>query len=123
MLSGSVVKNPPANAGDLSSIPGSGRSPEEKWQPTPVFLPEKFHGQRSLASYSPYGHSESDTTEHACNVLFKFTKQRPTRGLSEFFFPLSFLSSFKSVSLARALCLVLLDSGNTDGPGQQVSAS
>ena len=26
-----------------------------KWQPTPVFLPGEFHGQRSLASYSPWG--------------------------------------------------------------------
>ena len=26
-----------------------------KWQPAPVFLPEKFHGQRSLARYSPWG--------------------------------------------------------------------
>ena len=26
-----------------------------KWQPTPVFLPGKFHGQRSLVSYSPWG--------------------------------------------------------------------
>ena len=34
-----------------------------KWQPTPVFLPEEFHGQRSLAGYSPQGHKESDTTE------------------------------------------------------------
>ena len=36
-----VVKNPPANAGDTgdaASIPGSGRSPGGKWQPTPVFL-------------------------------------------------------------------------------------
>ena len=33
------------------------------WQPTPVFLPEKFHGQRSLAGYSPEGRKESDTTE------------------------------------------------------------
>ena len=32
-----------------------------KWQPTPVFLPEEFHGQRSLAGYSPRGHKESDT--------------------------------------------------------------
>ena len=36
-----------------------------KWQPTPVFLPEKFHGQRSLAGYSPWGHKDSDTTECA----------------------------------------------------------
>ena len=35
-----------------------------KWQPTPVFLPGKFHGQRSLAGYSPWGHKESDMTEH-----------------------------------------------------------
>ena len=32
-----------------------------KWQPIPVFLPEEFHGQRSLASYSSWGHKESDT--------------------------------------------------------------
>ena len=35
-----------------------------KWQHTPVFLPGKFHGQRSLASFSLRGHNESDTTEH-----------------------------------------------------------
>ena len=33
-----------------------------KWQPTPVFLPGKSHGQRSLAGYSPPS-KESDTTE------------------------------------------------------------
>ena len=37
-------------------IPGSGRAPwRRQWQPTPAFLPEKFHGQRSLAGYSPWG--------------------------------------------------------------------
>ena len=35
-----------------------------KWQPTPVFLPGKFHGQRSLAGYSPWGRKESDTIVH-----------------------------------------------------------
>ena len=34
-----------------------------KWQPTPVFLPGKSHGQRSLLGYSPCGHKELDTTE------------------------------------------------------------
>ena len=34
-----------------------------EWQPTPVFLPGEFHGQRSLAAYSPWGHKELDTTE------------------------------------------------------------
>ena len=34
-----------------------------EWLLTPVFLPGKFHSQRSLAGYSPQGHKESDTTE------------------------------------------------------------
>ena len=34
-----------------------------KWQPTPVLLPGKFHGQRSLMGRSPQGLKESDTTE------------------------------------------------------------
>ena len=38
---------------------------ERKWQPTPVFLPWKFHGQRSLVSYSPWGWKELDRTEHS----------------------------------------------------------
>ena len=38
---GSVVKNPPANAGDTDLVPGSGRLPRRrKWQPTPGLLPE-----------------------------------------------------------------------------------
>ena len=54
-LGGSVVKNSPANAGDVGLIPESGRSPGEgNGNPlTPVFLPEESHGQRSLAGYSP----------------------------------------------------------------------
>ena len=51
------VKNPPAMQkiqADAGWIPGFGRSPEERpWQPTPVFLPGEFHGQRSLVGYSP----------------------------------------------------------------------
>ena len=31
-----------------------------KWQPTPAFLPGEFHGQRSLAGYSPWNSKESD---------------------------------------------------------------
>ena len=34
-----------------------------KWQPTPVFLPGEFHGQWSLAGYSPWGCKEMDITE------------------------------------------------------------
>ena len=34
-----------------------------KWHPTPVFLPGKSHGRRSLLGYSPWGRKELDTTE------------------------------------------------------------
>ena len=34
-----------------------------KWQPTPVLLPGKSHGQRSLGGCSPWGHKELDTTK------------------------------------------------------------
>ena len=58
-----VVKNPPANAGDVRDtglIPGLGNSPwRRKRQPTPVFLPEESHGQRSLVGYSSWGHKEA----------------------------------------------------------------
>ena len=46
--------------------PWVGKTPwSRKWQPDPVFLPGKFHGQRSLVGYSPWGRKESDTTECA----------------------------------------------------------
>ena len=64
---GSVVKNLPASAGhtrDKDSVPGSGRPPwRRKWQPTPVLLPGKSHGQRSLVGYSSWGHRDSDGTK------------------------------------------------------------
>ena len=53
------------DTGDSGSIPGSGKiSWSKEWQPTSVFLPGKFHGQRSLEGYSPKGCKESDTAEH-----------------------------------------------------------
>ena len=52
------------NAGDGSSNPRLGRFPwRRKWQPTPLFLPGEFHGQRSLAGHSSWGPKESDTTK------------------------------------------------------------
>ena len=69
-LGDSVVENLPADAGDPGDaglMPGSGRSPGGGcWQPNPVFLPREPHGQTSLVGYSPWGHKESDTTEHTC---------------------------------------------------------
>ena len=59
---GSVVKNPPANAGDTGLIPGVGKIPwRREWQPTSVFLPGEFPGQRSLVGYSPKGSQKSQT--------------------------------------------------------------
>ena len=53
---GSVVKNPPASAGDARDlILQSIRFPwSRKWQPTPIFLSGKSHGQRILVGYSPW---------------------------------------------------------------------
>ena len=46
--------------------PSLGKIPwSRKWQPTPVFLPGKFLGQRSLVGYSPQDRKELDMTEHA----------------------------------------------------------
>ena len=48
--------------------------PLKEMQPTPVFLPGKSHGERSLAGYGPWGSKESDVTEqlstHTCNYRF-----------------------------------------------------
>ena len=63
-LSSSDGKESACNGRDLGSTPGSGRLPwRREWLPTPVFLPEEFHGQRSLAGYSPWGCREWDKTE------------------------------------------------------------
>ena len=60
---GSVVKNLPANTGDIkdtSSIPESGKMPwRRKWQPTPVFLPGEFYRQRNLKGYIVHRVAES----------------------------------------------------------------
>ena len=61
-----MVKNPPAYTGHIEMlVPSLGQeSPlEEDTEPTPVFLPEVSHGQRSLVDYSPESCKESDTTE------------------------------------------------------------
>ena len=44
-----------------------------KWQPTPVLLPGKPHGRKSLVGYNPWGHKESDTTEQ---LHFHFRRRR-----------------------------------------------
>ena len=65
-----VVKNPSAgDARKTGSIPRLGRSSGVgKLHPIPVFLPGKFHGRRSVVSYSLWHHEESDTTEQSTHV-------------------------------------------------------
>ena len=59
------IKNPPANVGDIKR-PGfhpwvEKNSWKRKWQPTPVFLPGKTHGQGSLVGYIVHGAAKSQT--------------------------------------------------------------
>ena len=48
----------------------------KEWQPTPIFLPGEFHGQRNLVDYSPWGRKESETTEWLIHThtFFAFKK-------------------------------------------------
>ena len=62
-----MVKNLPALAGiigDMDSIPESARFLWWRaWQPSPIFLPGKFHGQKDQEGCSRWGYKESDTVE------------------------------------------------------------
>ena len=72
---GSVIKYPPVNARDTGGWfnPWVGKIPwRRKWQPISVFMPGKSHGQRSLASYGPWGHRESDMTEYNTQYIFAY---------------------------------------------------
>ena len=60
---GSAGKNTPAVQETWVQSLGWEDPPERDWQPTPVFWPGEFHGQRRLVGYWPWGHKESDTTE------------------------------------------------------------
>ena len=71
------VKNLPANAGDCKRRgfdPWVGNiSWSRKWQPTLVLLPGKFHGQRWLVGYSPWGRTESNMTQHTVHICDFYT--------------------------------------------------
>ena len=56
--------------------PWVGKIPwRREWQPTPVFLPGKSHGQKSLAGYSPWGRKELDMTEHEASLPYNLVRQ------------------------------------------------
>ena len=72
-----IVKNPPTNAGDLRNW-GWEDTLEAAWQPTPVYLPGKNHGQKSLAGYSPWGQKKVDATERLAAAAAKSLQSCPT---------------------------------------------
>ena len=68
LLVAQMVKNPPAmQETQVWSLHQN--DPLEKGTPTtPVFLPGEFHGQGSLAGYSPWAHKELATTEEVTYI-------------------------------------------------------
>ena len=78
-----------------------------KWQTTPVLLPGKSHGQRSLVGCSPWGHKESDTTEwlscwSSCNSHLKL-RAHARREDSTVIFQLSTYSENECISGGRVI--------------------
>jgi len=73
---GGVLKNPPATAGDTRMWVQSLRQEDpwnRKWQPNPVFLPRKSHGERSLVSWSMESQRVRHDSNWACslyNIMF-----------------------------------------------------
>ena len=70
-----------------------------KWQPTPVFLPGEFHGQRNLAGNSPWGHKGSDMTEWLTFSLFTFNSDWMTTNLRH-------LKLLNSITYLRSWCIL-----------------
>ena len=58
----SVIKNPPANAGDVGLIPGLGDGLDEEMATHSSVLAWEISLQGTLVGYSPWGHKELDTT-------------------------------------------------------------
>ena len=100
-----VVKNSPAKAEDLRDvglIPGK-ISWRTEWQPTPVFLPGKSHGQRNLAGYSPQGSKESNMTEAAWHTRMQRNKKPGDRCDQENYFSLSSIKFISELNVAYRL--------------------
>ena len=68
-----VVKKPTAIVGVVGSVLIRMIPWRRKWQSTPVFLPRKSHGQRSLPDCSPWDGKESDTTEQLSRCVHAYT--------------------------------------------------
>ena len=108
-----VVKNLPANAGDIKRCgfnPWMGNIPwRRKWQPTPVFLPRKSHGQRSLEGSSPWGHRKSPSKRFSFRPEGGQIEQTNLRILSKSEYQISnewFALSYKQIAnIAREIVI------------------
>ena len=73
-----MVENPPAV--QETWVPSLGwEDPLGKGTATPIFLSGEFHGQRSLAGYSPWGRKESDMTEQLSLHFFNLVSDWNSR--------------------------------------------
>ena len=80
---GSVVENPPANSGDLASVPGSGRSPEGHGDPLQYSGLGELHRQTSLVGYRPRDCREPGGTEPLALCLSHTSLPRARLGASQ----------------------------------------
>ena len=127
VLHSSDGKESARNAGDpalsCGSDPWIRKIPWKRaWQPTPVFLPGEFHGQRSLAGYGPQGCKEPNTTKGLVPTLWVnrtnlkcqpngITKHQRTQWLN---FLICFLSfEHESINIYQATQHVLGSKGDT----------
>ena len=74
-----LVKNPPAMRETCVWSLGGKIPWRREWLPTTVFFPGEFHGQSSLAGYSPWDNKELDTTEQL-SIKKKMMTQRDGMG-------------------------------------------
>ena len=99
--------------------------PGRKWQPTPVFLPGKFHGQRCLVGYSPWGRKETRLRAHTQTHTHKLCLRaicslRPPECWSS----LENLKADRHLrSASHWLCRTGLGSGEEKGPSDLCSGT
>ena len=118
-----MVENLPANAGEVSSIPGPGKSPEGgQGNRLQYSCLENPHGQRSLEGYSPWGHKAAGydgATEHACTHLCTRHRGEHIRGATE-----PGRESLGRTGLSRKTESVVQRPGGRDGPpGNRIGSS
>ena len=85
--------------------PWVGKIPwRREWQPTPVFLPEESHGQRSLVGYGPWGCKELDTTEQL--PLFTLLVWFQSSGSQHGYLPLVQSTKLQSLAFKQTYWLI-----------------